>query len=927
MGGVVSKVFGRGYRTNEQGSTNVSADTEGFSPPQAQEAGSDAALLVTADAPVGVKQQSKPDASAPLAAAAAVQEEGVAGGTNVQDAASPTKAKSDSSVPSGEGGKSLSKKPSVLGTAKEDVLGVLESVKKNVGAAKEAFFERQGSKHELTKGPSSPTKTTAAPVDEKQAEPCKTPEAKTGGFFAKLGFSKPDEQLSKDNATGGDASKSPEAGKNEGAAALQKLSKQASVPSAISAQAPSSDVRKDKNDAETPATAVGAADAIKQTCQEGLAAGTAQAEALKKASEEALNVAQTKVQQGLDSGSTKAEEIITAGKAGVEDLKQKTQDATEAVKSKVVAAEEQARQATDAALNKAGELKDTVLKAADAAVEKAGALAQQAQESATAAVDYLGKKTNDAVQFGTTQAAALVQQVQGTFSAQADEVKESAAEVKEGPAAAAEKVKDVTKAAEESVSSVAPRVSSAAVEARQALESEAEKLNATLQQAKPAVIEASAGAEQVVQETGDAVKSGGESLKAKLQQAPNVASSGVLGSTPVEASAEPVKGTTQEADHHKPQEEPARPSSPTKQQSLDDMLSAGKAKLESFGQQVKSVLSEELNLPEVKELDAEAPKEQVLAASNDTAVNAGEGTKELTFQSNEKSHDTAETTKLFSQEALDSAKSEAELLVERVISSVVGASESLKQSSNDAIPESDKDRLALLKEKAQQEFALCQEKAHQLLTDASSAVSEAASTVAAKSAEVCGAAKSKAHSVSEQVAAVASDTAESLKQGVQSLQEQAASKAKESPCKPLEATETSGTCASEVPQDQCREEPAKAAPLFPTNDQHEEHGGDRPSPIPKLDDIESAVVKIQAGVRGYLTRKNLQFRPPQDDEPSKTTENGGHMEPGSSEPLETEAAATKIQAAFRGYMVRKELKPDNGPGALHKEERELVESR
>lgn len=922
MGGVVSKVFGRGYRTNEQGSTNVPADTEGFSPPQAQEAGSDAALLVTADAPVGVKQQSKHDASAPLAAAAAAQEEGVAGGTNVQDAASPTKAKSDASVPTGEGGKSsLSKKPSVLGTAKEDVLGVLESVKKNVGAAKEAFFERQGSKHELTKGPSSPTKTTA-PLDEKQAEPCKTPEAKTGGFFAKLGFSKPDEQLSKDNATGGDASKPPETGKNEGAAVLQKLSKQASVP----AQAPSSDVRKDKNDAETPATAVGAADAIKQTCQEGLAVGTAQAEALKKASEETLNVAQTKVQQGPDSGGTKAELIISAGKAGVEDLKQKTQDAAEAVKSKVAAAEEQARHATDAALNKAGELKDTVPKAADAAVEKAGSLAQQAQESATAAVDYLGKKTNDAVQFGTAQAAALVQQVQGAVSAQADDVKESAAEAKEGPAAAAaEKVKDITKAAEEAVSSVAARVPSAAVDAKQALESEAEKLNATLQQAKPAVLKASAGAEQVVQEIGDAVKSGGESLKAQLQQAPNAASSGVLRSAPVEASAEPVKETTQEADHHKPQEEPpAIASSPTKQQSLDDMLSAGKARLESFGQQVKSVLSEELHLPEVKELDAEAPKEQVLAASNAGAVNAGEGTKELTFQSKEKSRDTADTTKLFSQEALDSAKSEAELLVERVISSVVGASESL---TNDAVPESDKDRLALLKEKAQQEFALCQEKAHQLLADASSAVSEAASTVATKSVEVCGAAKSKAHSVSEQVAAVASDTAESLKQGVQTLQEQAASKAKESPCKPVEATETSGTCASEVPQDQCREEPAKAAPLFPTSDQHEEHGGDRPSPIPKLDDIESAVVKIQAGVRGYLTRKNLQFRPPQDDEPSKTTENGGHVEQGSSEPLETEAAATKIQAAFRGYMVRKELKPDNGPGALHKEERELVESR
>lgn len=898
MGGVVSKVFGRGYRTNEQGSTNVSADTEGASLSQAQEAGSDAALLATADAPAAVKQQSKPDASAPLAAVPAVQEEGVTGGTNAQESASPTKAKSDTSVPTGDGAKALSKKPSVLGTAKEDVLGVLESVKKNVGAAKEAFFERQGSKHELTKGPSSPTKTTA-PADDKQAEPCKTPEAKTSGFFAKLGFSKPDEQLSKENATEGGASKSPEGGKNESGAVLRQLSK-------------------DKSGVETPATGVVAAEAIKQTCQDGLVAGTAQAEALKKASEEALKVAQTKVQQGLDSGSTKTEELISAGKAGVDDLKHKTQDAAEVVKSKAAAAGGQARQATDAALNKAGELKEAVLKTADAGAEKAASLAQQAQESAAAAVDYLGKKANDAVQFGTAQAAALAQQVQATVSGQAEKVKESA--VHEPAAAAAEKVEGVTKAAEEAVAPVAARVSSAAEDAKQALESEAGKLNATLQRAEPAVLEVSAGANQAVQEIGDAVKSGGESLKEQLQRAPNVASSEVIKSTPVEASTEPVKQTTQEAGQHKPQEEPA---SPTQQQSLDDMLAAGKAKLESFGQQVKSLLSEELNLPEVKELDAEAPKEQVLAVSNDT--------KELSFElTKEKSHDTADTTKVCSQEALDSAKSEAELLVERVISSVVGASESLKQSSNEATPESDKDRLALLKEKAQQEFALCQEKAQQLLTDAGSAVSEAASAVAAKSTEVYDAAKSKAHSVSEQVAAVASDTTESLKHGIQTLQEQAASKAKEfpnvleSPCKPLEA---SGTCTSEVPQDQCREDPAKVAPLFPTSDQHEEHGGDRPSPIPKLDDIESAVVKIQAGVRGYLTRKNLQIRSPQDDEPSKTAEDAGHVELGSNEPLETEAAATKIQAAFRGYMVRKELKPDNGPGALHKEERELVESR
>lgn len=920
----------------------------------------------------------------------------------------------------------LTKKPSKLESAKEDVLGVFESMKKNVGAAKEAFFERPG-KTDQPK-PASPKSTEPKTPDVPEVKKAEDEKGKSESFLQKLRFGKSEEHKSKEKSSPEAVSSLAETEKqptgthvpqfrqnvsalaetpgllrekaqgalDAGKTNVELMSKQAH-DATVSLKQTSQDVfdagRVEAESLKQKSQHVldvgkAQADALKQTSQEAVEAGKVQAESLKQKPQEVVDATKAQVeslkqtteqslesikQQVLDAGQAQAEslkhksvEAFDAGKAQADFLKQKSCDVIEAGKAKAEGVKQASQEAVDFGKNTLGSLHQKSLEAAEATKEKtedlkqrsqdtietgkskAASVLQQVQTSVVTAADQLKMKSQEALEVGKQQAQMVdhksrevvvtgktnvedlkhsaqeaVQAAKSKALETADSAKEKAHETTDAAKAKAEDMKLKAQDALYTEKSKAEQAIQDAVDAgktkagfftdksAETLDASNVKVGAFIQELTPTVLAATDGAKQASQEAVDIGKSDVAFLQQKSVDAASVlremskdaaATTGKTADSLTDKAKETYDIGKQKVDTFLQQVKPAVVgASDTVKQRSQDGFDAGKSMADSYAQQIKAFMFDESDAANKSPPDVSADEKSALALgaeeepartlldqvkfaalSSQAALelayrdplgleNKDEATKGASrtevlgspetaaFQGGkEKSFDgfgkqASECLQTDSQEMFDSAKSKAELLVEHVISSVVGASESLKHASEDAFG-SDKEKIEFLKERAQQEFE-------------------------------SGKSKTNSEHANQQVSS-----------GTR-----------------LEFEGTGG----EQPK------PSELVLL------HVEQG-DRRSLSPKLDDIETAVVKIQAGVRGYLTRKNLHERSPQpqhDDSEYQTADADHGEASGESDPSSTAAAATKIQAAFRGYRVRKELKPDNGPSGLHKEERELVESR
>ena len=72
-------------------------------------------------------------------------------------------------------------------------------------------------------------------------------------------------------------------------------------------------------------------------------------------------------------------------------------------------------------------------------------------------------------------------------------------------------------------------------------------------------------------------------------------------------------------------------------------------------------------------------------------------------------------------------------------------------------------------------------------------------------------------------------------------------------------------------------------------------------------EVEQAALKIQAGFKGFQARKEIKDKMEQEGKQAESQESKVDID--FSDP-EVEKAATKIQAGFKGYKTRKEMKED-----------------